>query len=301
MIRKLFSRLSRRNGTHETTAAPAPGKSATDETEPREEALHRDIPRGDVPRQVDPFKLGLRDDHLGGWFNRETGCIIGDFRIDPGDIVLDVGCGDGGQANFCAQRGAHVILADIDETSLRQAQHRLIKTGARRVDALLSDSTPLPIPDETATRIISSEVIEHVDDPQAVLRELARAGKPGAYYLLTAPDAAAEHMQEGIAPSIYFEKPNHVRIIEREQFEQMVVAAGLVVEQRFARGFYWNLWWLFFWICEQQEQGAPLPPLLQNWTDTWDTLTKMDRGLEVKTALDNSLPRSQVLIARKPL
>lgn len=250
-------------------------------------------------RQIDPFKLGLRDDRMGGWFDLETGTIIGNFQIDAEDIVLDVGCGDGGQANFCAQRGAHIILADIDEANIKHARQRLERTGARRVEALVSDSNPLPIADEIATKIITSEVIEHVDDPNAVLRELARVGKPGAHYLLSAPDPVAEHMQEGIAPEIYFQKPNHIRIIERDEFEQMITDAGLVIEQRIAKSFYWNLWWLFFWICEQQPV-APWHPLLTNWANTWDTLTKMDNGLQVKTALDNSLPRSQVIIARKP-
>ena len=34
--------------------------------------------------------------------------------------ILDVGCGDGGYAKYCGQRGAHIILSDIDESRLQK-------------------------------------------------------------------------------------------------------------------------------------------------------------------------------------
>lgn len=262
------------------------------------------LPHAKPDGEVEPFYLGLTDARFEGWFNYDTGTIISDLEINADDTVLDVGCGIGGPANFCGQRGAHVILVDIDIANASRSKMRVEKTPARRVDAFVSDSSPLPLADETATKIMCSEVLEHVDDPNAVLRELSRVGKPGARYLISVPDPSAEHLQQGIAPDWYFQKPNHIRIIERDEFEQMVRDAGLIVEERIGISFFWNIWWLFLWICDQEmRDGMPHPPyhqLLQNWAKTWDTLLAMDEGIKVKAALDKALPKSQILIARKP-
>jgi SAM-dependent methyltransferase len=151
-----------------------------------------------------------------------------------------------------------------------------------------------------ASKIIAMEVMEHVDDTNLFLKELVRVGKPGAQYLISVPDPMAETVQKKLAPSVYFEKPNHVRIIGREEFEQMVVDAGLVVEERKSYGFYWSIWWIFFWACKQ-DLSPPWHPLLESWTQTWSQLIATQDGPRVKRVLDNFMPKSQAIIARKPL
>lgn len=272
-------------------APPAPPpKSAP--AQPAKAAVSPDM-------EVNPFWLGMDDAIRTGWYQNETNCLIGDFKIEAEDIVLDAGCGDGGHSNFCAKRGAHIILADIDADKVAEAVERLSKSEARKVEAVVSDSNPIPIPDETVTKVVCAEVIEHVADPQQFLSELVRVGKPGARYMLAVPDPVAEHLQEGVAPDSYFEEPNHIRIIERDEFDKMVTDAGLIIEYRANRGAYWTIWWLFFWHCNQDFK-PPWHPLLQNWAKTWRTLLDMEGSDKIKFALDEVLPKSQVIVARKP-
>jgi SAM-dependent methyltransferase len=167
------------------------------------------------------------------------------------------------------------------------------------VQGVVSDANPLLLPDGVASKIISMEVLEHVDDPAQFLRELVRIGKPGAQYLLTVPDPVAEQLQVGLAPEVYFQKPNHVRIIQRDEFEKMVTDAGLVVERHEYCGFYWSVWWLFFWICKVDLNNAS-HPLLDNWAKTWEALMDTPNGEHVRRALNDLMPKSQVVIARKP-
>lgn len=54
------------------------------------------------------------------------------------------------------------------------------------------------------------------------MAELVRVGQPGAQYLLTVPDPVAETVQKNLAPDSYFQKPNHIRIFQRDEFEQLV-------------------------------------------------------------------------------
>ena len=248
----------------------------------------------------EPDNIALRDMSESGWFNPDSGELFPHFPVARGDVVLDVGCGDGGKSAFCARQGAHVILVDIDANEVAAAMHRLEPQGARLVTPIVSDSAPLPLPDDVATRVVASEVIEHVDDPSRFLEELVRVGCSGALYLLTVPDPVAEGLQTQLAPAVYFEKPNHLRIIGRDAFARMVTDAGLTIVHRGSYGFYSALWWVFFWTAGMDLSVADRAPLLKFWADTWRELLATPDGLKVKATLDGFMPASQCIVARKP-
>ena len=243
--------------------------------------------------------MPLHDAELAGWFRNDTNELFQGLPVSRDDIVLDVGCGDGMIVSFCARRGAEILLADRDADKIAAAEKNLVGSGARSIRTIVSDCDPIPIPDETATVVISTEVLEHVDDPAKFLKELVRVGRPGARYLLTVPDPVGESLQKSLAPPGYFEKPNHLRIIGREEFGALVETAGLNIERRASYGFYWSMWWLLFWTCNVDFPGAS-HPVLDNWTRTWGELLETKGGLQVKELLDSFMPKSQLIVARKP-
>ncbi len=248
---------------------------------------------------VDPYLLGLKDASLSGWYNGETGELFTGFKVGSEDIVVDVGCGDGGAASFCARQGAHVILADVDAPRLEATAARIREAGSSRVEMLVTDASPLPIASSTATRVICTEVLEHVDDPAAFAAELARIGRPGALYLITVPGTAQERVQQRLAPPSYFQKPNHIRIFEENDFHETVQKAGLVIEGTGKYGFFWSVWFAIFWQTEVPIGGNH--PTLQLWADTWNQVLDGKDGQRVRAALDDALPKAQVVVARKPL
>ncbi len=249
---------------------------------------------------LNPMECGKFDAEIGGWYNKAAGELFDGFKIDQNDIVLDVGCGGGMKSHFCAMRGAHIIFADIKAEHVASTKHQLEQTPAKSIHGFVSDSNPLPLKNETATKIISTEVVEHVADPQQYINELVRVGKPGAQYLITVPHPISENLQKTFAPDSYFEHPNHIRILERKDFEDLITNAGLNIEKYTQHGFYWSLWWLFFWNCDKQGYTAPWNPLLENWSNTWQTLLKSKDGVRLKKALDEVIPKNQIIIARKP-
>jgi ubiquinone/menaquinone biosynthesis C-methylase UbiE len=250
---------------------------------------------------VDPYMLGIEDARLSGWYNHGTSELMTDFHIGPEDIVVDVGCGDGGALNFCAEKGAYVILADVDAERVTRAEAGLREKAPGRVEKHITDANPLPLANESVTRVICMEMLEHVDDPAVVLAELVRIGKPGARYLITVPDTTQEKLQRHLAPATYFAKPNHIRIFERAEFEAVVRDAGLTIERRSYYGFYWAMWWLLFWECRIEFKGMPRHPVLDNWARTWAAVLATDGGLKVKHLFDRFLPKNQVIVASKPV
>lgn len=258
-----------------------------------------------IPNQL----TGLRDSVLRGWFNKDTGELFTGFPVGPGDVLVDVGCGQGGHAQFCAEQGARIILVDANPRRIAQASARLQSLPRPPLfEAHVSECDPLPLADGTATRVLCTEVIEHVESPALLMSEMARIGRPGALYLFTCPHPQAEALQQRVAPPDYFERPNHIRILSPEDFAQHVEAAGLVIESRHSYGFFWSIWLAFFWttglsLDEATERSFQLPgyPVLDNWLLTWQLLLEHPKGNAIKQALDDLSPKSQLLIARKPL
>ena len=238
---------------------------------------------------------------MSGWLRGDSGELLAGFPVHASDVVIDIGCGEGHFAGFCGAQGAHIILADIDPAALAQAENRVRATSARAVEALLCDGVPLPLANHVASRVVLTEVLEHVNDPQRFIAEAVRVAQPGALFLISVPDPVHEHIQkQGIAAPAHFARPNHIRIFEREEFRALVCDAGLVIETETASGFYWAMWWIFFWACKQ-DLAPPWHPLLSSWTRTWHELLNTEQGPHIKQVLDGFMPKSQVIIARKPL
>lgn len=166
-------------------------------------------------------------------------------------------------------------------------------------EAYQTDGASLKIADSAANRVVCTEVIEHVEDPTALMAELVRIGQPGALYLLSCPAPGAEAIFKRIAHPSYFERPNHIRIISQTEFSSLVESAGLIIERRLTRGFYQLLRMALFWGCPKL--GADMRhPLLDSWAATWSLLLDQPNGQLIKNTLDDMLPSSQVIIARKP-
>lgn len=101
----------------------------------------------------------------------------------------------------------------------------------------------LPFPDAYFDGVILSEILEHIDDDVAGLREVKRVLKPGGVVAITVPHANYPfwwdpvnwtlervfntHIQRGPLAGIW---ANHVRLYRREQLRYAVEQAGFAVE-----------------------------------------------------------------------
>jgi ubiquinone/menaquinone biosynthesis C-methylase UbiE len=106
--------------------------------------------------------------------------------VGPGDLVLDLGCGFGRHAFEAARRGASVVALDAGPDEVAQVRATLgamVDAGELAPDhpatAVQGDALALPYADGTFDRVIASEVLEHIPDDVAAMRELARVLKPG--------------------------------------------------------------------------------------------------------------------------
>jgi 2-polyprenyl-3-methyl-5-hydroxy-6-metoxy-1,4-benzoquinol methylase len=265
----------------------------------------------DENARIDARLCGLKSEVMRGWYQEETGELFSGFKVTADDIVLDVGCGDGGAIMFCARQGAHVVFSDVDDQKIKTLMKGVHQTKARKVEGFVSDTLPLPLPDGYATKILSMEMLEHTSNPAKILAELVRVGRPGAQYLITVPDARTELLQKPFANPMYFSKPNHIQIFDQETFVRLVEDSGLKVEKYDSWGFYWTVYLSLFWIVAQHEKrplqsatldeivGPPYHPILQSWSKTWAGLLDLDGSEKLIESFDKYLPKAQLIIARK--
>ena len=103
-------------------------------------------------------------------------------RIEPGEVVLDLGCGAGTDLLIAAQMTGptgHVIGVDMTESMLGRAAASAWQMGITDAEFHESLIESLPLEDASVDVVISNGVIDLVPDKDAVFDEIDRVLRPG--------------------------------------------------------------------------------------------------------------------------
>jgi SAM-dependent methyltransferase len=98
-----------------------------------------------------------------------------------GGRLLDVGCGNAWSAYAFAGRGFDVTGVDLNAEAFEPPPHpnlRLLEGSILR----------LPFPDASFDLVASYQMLEHVPDPEAALREMLRVVRPGGTISIVSPN-----------------------------------------------------------------------------------------------------------------
>lgn len=139
------------------------------------------------------------------WFRRQGSAVLGELGVQPGQCVLDFGCGSGAYVLPLAQAvapGGRVIAMDRDTKLMEQLHERLESTpAAAEIRAVLSGADDAPLAEigtDSLDAVLFFDVLQHVEDWDALFVDLARALKPaGRVYVYPAavphPGKVDEH------------------------------------------------------------------------------------------------------------
>jgi arsenite methyltransferase len=103
-------------------------------------------------------------------------------NLQPGETVVDLGCGAGFDTVLAAQMvgtDGRVIGVDMTPAMLQKARRNAEGLGLRNVDLREGYLEELPVADTTADVVISNGVINLCPDKAMVLAEAFRVLKPG--------------------------------------------------------------------------------------------------------------------------
>jgi SAM-dependent methyltransferase len=174
--------------------------------------------------------------------------------VKAGDLVLDAGAGFGRHAFELARRGANVVALDYaaDEViATRGTFGAMVEAGEipveRYVAALQGDATRLPFDDGSFDRVITSEVLEHIQNDVGAISELVRVLRPGGTFACTVPTWYPEKINWLLSDEYHAPKSvgGHVRIYSATELKAKLRTAGLrVTGSHHAHALHSPYWWL---------------------------------------------------------
>ena len=141
-----------------------------------------------------------------------------------GRFALDVGCGTGYGSAVLAQSANRVCGLDLSHEAVAFAKSNY---PASKIEFLVSDCRQLPFASRTVESAVCFEVIEHIAEQEALLREVSRVLKPDGLLIISTPNRAyyTEERKEV--------NPFHVREFNFDEFRTILKASFAHVEIAF--------------------------------------------------------------------
>lgn len=155
--------------------------------------------------------------------------MIERYVSPPGKLLLDVGCGAGHLLDLAKRHGFDVTGVDISPFAAAHAR------GLFDLDVCTGDLADAGFASCSFDAITALEVVEHLTDPVAWLREVSRVLKPGGLLLVTTPNGCCSEVygEEWLGFRTSFE---HLTFFEMGTLGSALRVAGLDVVGAWTRG-----------------------------------------------------------------
>jgi SAM-dependent methyltransferase len=224
------------------------------------------------------------------------------LTLRPGEAVLDVGCGEGHLARQLVSAGYSVVGVEPSERlraefvasgdGLDQKVYRVVDGYAEK----------LPFPADSRRAIVMTEVLEHVDDPGLVLRELHRVLARDGRICISVPTSFSERLYSRLHPR-YSENATHVRVFEKRSLTELLQRCDFQVVAVEGKNFIPAVLWIFHSLLrsEADHTGAINEHLWVNRVvGGFFAVLERLRLLGAVTALGNRIfPKSWYVYAEK--
>lgn len=230
------------------------------------------------------------------------------LQIKSDTLLLDAGAGFGRHAYEAARRGARVVALDYaqEETQTTRATFAAMFAAgeikeSQLVGVLRGDATKLPFADATFDCIVTSEVLEHIQDDVTALAELTRVLKPGGILAATVPSWFPEKINWMLSDEYHapFVPGGHVRIYSATELKAKFRAAGLrVTGSHRAHGLHSPYWWLRCAVGPQREDHS-LVNAYKRFLE-WDIIKRPRLTRVLESILAPVLGKSYVVYSAKP-
>jgi len=146
------------------------------------------------------------------------------------DRLLDIATGGGHVAKAFAPHVSEVVASDLTPSMLAEAEKFIAGLGITTVAFAIADAEGLPFPDESFDIVTCRIAPHHFPHPDLFVIEVARVLKHGGRFGLI--DSVVPNGELG-AMFNQFElarDPSHVRSLTVDEWQELIVAAGLLVE-----------------------------------------------------------------------
>lgn len=176
--------------------------------------------------------------------------------------LLDFGCNDGEQLAIYQQLGRFELYGfDVNPAAAGQARQRGFQIHC-------GDFADAPWSDHFFDAIVLSQVIEHLPDPIATLRQLRRKLKPDGHLLLTCPNASSFWAKAFRLNWAHWHVPYHLFHYTPRSLQQLAISGGFRLTALETRS---PAYWLFLsqtlqrYAAQGRYLDAPINPRPTRW------------------------------------
>ena len=161
-------------------------------------------------------------------------------RIQPGERVLEAGCGPGFLAKLLKDKGAHVVGTDVSPVGVERTARRGIE--AHHVDL---DTTKLPFADQSFETVVCNSNLEHLFYLEDNLNECLRVLKRGGTFIWMEPNTGHWRYRLwllfGRFPYLPESPtdPYHIRHVTAYELQKLCRENGLVVDELLGHAGLW--------------------------------------------------------------
>lgn len=102
--------------------------------------------------------------------------------------VLDIGCNTGILLIPLKEKGVDILGIDISKSDIKKAKYNLTQKNLSSKCVRVANAQKLPFKNNLFDIVLLSDILEHVSQPEVVVKEATRVTKPDGIILATVPN-----------------------------------------------------------------------------------------------------------------
>jgi SAM-dependent methyltransferase len=195
---------------------------------------------------------------------------------------------------------------DLRRQDLRVARYMLADLQRRQVapghaDFVVADAEHLPFRDGAFDKVMCAEVLEHIADDLAGVRELVRVLRPGGDIAVSVPSYWPEVVFWTISWEYWHTPGGHIRIYQPGEVRRTLEEHGLRLRTKRRRHSFQTLYWFVRCAFGKDNDYFPLTRFLTRGIN-WYHNRRRVRLLEyVEAVLDLVMGKDTILYGTKPV
>lgn len=227
------------------------------------------------------------------------------FPLSDGDRVLDLGCGEGRHAiHAYILKDIELIAIDLSFSDVKITRKNslsyLDNTRNNTFQVLQGSGLCLPFANNSFDKVICSEVLEHIEYYEQVLKEIFRVLKPNGLLCVSVPRYWTEKICWLLSGDYSKVEGGHIRIFKDKQLRKTIGSSGFNFRMRhYAHALHSPYWWLkcIFWKTQDSNGLIRVYHRLL----VWDLMKKPWLTQCLEKILNPILGKSVVLYFNKKL